>query len=585
MRLEIGQPKLGFCFTLFPSSLSISYRMTTEQREALRQDVVRWIQSHEFDGYVKELHLSPWQLPLGLFLSFFHVAGLWPWEVISRTRQLGLATPSLMRRRYLQLARTGNIARGYICRIQERAPDSRKDHVFAQIIAGIGGTTEDDTLVESCMEMQETLRLKKSEFPPSHAGAPDLVFRAGKSAYDFGEPGSIFIFNAVLHNSATIPTQARPFAVCVVNPNFWPAILPIPFAIAEPYLTAKDFEKPVKVERDAWLERDYPTWKAALHEFLKKRIKRERPEFHDSLNIVQLTDLVVSLNNPMLKTIELDAVIFARTGQLEKLKRCLSNGVSPNFKGLLYNAIAAGNAPAVELLLSSGADVQQPVDGAGNTYLHETVLHNQPAIAQLLLAKGADPNRETKNGQTPLHYAYERPGERAALVQLLEPVTKFDRPDYNLDEFLQMEDQVKAYYALCEAIRKGFRQRSPAELRVLSLPDFLAHCCHNGFDDMYWQATWAVVPAAELMEAIGEHTFAEMLWRCIAIVREYGEKAGRDPFDENSDYVDLDEETERKLDAPELEFCKQDFDWDEFCRRTMDYVRKNRELFTHHDQP
>jgi hypothetical protein len=70
-----------------------------------------------------------------------------------------------------------------------------------------------------------------------------------------------------------------------------------------------------------------------------------------------------------------------------------------------------------------------------------------------------------------------------------------------------------------------------------------------------------------------------MLWRCVAIAREYGQKIGRDPFDPDSDYVELDADTERKFNAPDLDFCKQDFDWDLLCRKTMDYVRKNRELF------
>jgi hypothetical protein len=156
---------------------------------------------------------------------------------------------------------------------------------------------------------------------------------------------------------------------------------------------------------------------------------------------------------------------------------------------------------------------------------------------------------------------------------------------YRVDDFLEMENQVKAYYAFCETIRKEDRELTPAELRVLCLPDFLALCCANGFDDLYWQATWAVVPSAELMEAIGEREFAEMLRRCIAIVREFGERIGRDPFNSNSDYVKLDEETEKQFNVPELDFCKQDFDWDELCRKTMDYVRKNRELFIPPNKP
>ena len=151
--------------------------------------------------------------------------------------------------------------------------------------------------------------------------------------------------------------------------------------------------------------------------------------------------------------------------------------------------------------------------------------------------------------------------------------------NYCVDDFLGMDDPVKAYYASCNAIRNENRKLSSAELRILSLPVFLGLCCANGFDDLYWQARLAAIPSAELLEAIGEPVLAAMLWRCVAIAREYGQKIGRDPFDPDSDYVELDAETERKFNAPDLDFCKQDFDWDLLCRKTMDYVRKNRGLF------
>ena len=53
--------------------------MTIDQREALRQEVIRWIGSKEFDGYLKALHLDPMQMPLALLASVFHFGGVWPW--------------------------------------------------------------------------------------------------------------------------------------------------------------------------------------------------------------------------------------------------------------------------------------------------------------------------------------------------------------------------------------------------------------------------------------------------------------------------------------------------------------------------
>jgi hypothetical protein len=359
------------------------------------------------------------------------------------------------------------------------------------------------------------------------------------------------------------------------QPNY--GILPIPFAIARPHLPAQKDEQLTKTERPDWLKKEYPDWKEAMHDFLDNRIRREQRAFYDSLNLVERMKVITSLN-PTLKSLELDAVIFARTGQTEKLAECLTNGVSPNLQGLMKLAVTGGQLGAVELLLARGANPNKPVDGVGHTYLHEAALQNHTAIVELLLAKGADPNKKTKTGRKPLDFALERKHERAAVVQLLQPVTPGPkrRITYRVDDFLAMEEPEKAYYALCAAM-KG--PASPAELRVLSLSSFIGFCWPNGFDDMFWRATWAVVPCAELMEAIDEPGFAAMLRQCIAIVTEYGQKIGRDPFDNDDGSLELDEEAQNKLYSPDLVFHKHDYDSEALYRKTMDYVRKNRELF------
>ncbi len=313
-----------------------------------------------------------------------------------------------------------------------------------------------------------------------------------------------------------------------------------------------------------------------------KRLKWQRRSFYKSLGLFPRICLTHNIS-PFLKTGELDATIYAYTGEMEKLKRCLERKVSPDLKGLMENAIFAGNVQVVKLLLDHGANPNRTVELNRNTVLHAATQGGKADIVELLLANGADPNRKSTQGKKPLFYAYDRGEGRSRLVQLLEPVTEFDRRAYDVDNFLKMEDQVAAYYAFREAIEEGFRHRSPAELRVLSLPNFLSLCCANGFLDMYWQATWACIPSAELMEAISEPALAERLRKCIAIVREYGQIVGRDPFDSNGDYLDLDEASEEKLRSPELDFCKDYGDWirwDDFCRKTMEYVRRNRELFT-----
>ena len=130
------------------------------------------------------------------------------------------------------------------------------------------------------------------------------------------------------------------------------------------------------------------------------------------------------------------------------------------------------------------------------------------------------------------------------------------------------------------------RTATPAELTVLALSEFTGLCMNNGFTNLYWQGTWAVVPCAELMEAIDEPVFAGKLRQCIAIVSEFGKKIGRDPFEDDDGSLSLDEETENKLGSPELDFIRNDLsDYERLYRKTMDYVRKNRELFTEPNQP
>lgn len=154
--------------------------------------------------------------------------------------------------------------------------------------------------------------------------------------------------------------------------------------------------------------------------------------------------------------------------------------------------------------------------------------------------------------------------------------------EYNIDDILKIENPVKAYWALHDAIMKDkHRDALPAEIRILSLADFTGNCLTNGFITFDGNARWAVVPAAELMDAIGEPELAKELWACIAICREYGNKVGRDPFGPDVEYVSLDEETENKISAREFDFTDfVDLMSDgRLYEKTTDYVRKNRELF------
>jgi hypothetical protein len=329
------------------------------------------------------------------------------------------------------------------------------------------------------------------------------------------------------------------------------------------------------------LVRLYELWKKLCWYLSEKRLKWQRLEFYNSLDLVSKVHFAHDVS-PFLRNIELDAAIFAFTGEIDKLRECLNQGVSPDLRGLMENAMFADHARVVRLLLAFRADSNRTVDLAGNTLLHEATVRGNPEIVEMLLAKGADPNRPTRDGTKALVYAYDRSKGRAPLTKLLEPVTEVERLDYDVDDFLKMENPEKAYWALHAAIQKhGLRKLAPAELRVLSLADFTGNCLTNGFTTFDGNARWAIVPSAELMDAIDEPAFARELWQCIAIMREYGQKIEHDPLDHDADYVALDEATENKLSEREFDFTAHcDLLTDErLYRKTMDYVRKNRSSF------
>lgn len=325
----------------------------------------------------------------------------------------------------------------------------------------------------------------------------------------------------------------------------------------------------------------YEFWKKLRWYLAEKRLKWQRPTFYKSLELYPKVHFTHTIS-PFLKTIELDATIYAYKGETDKLRECLNQGVLPDLKGLMENAMFTDKVQIVRLLLAFRANPNRTVDLAGHTLLQEATRRGSPEIVELLLAKGADPNRRTRDGKKALHYAYDRSEGRAPLAKLLEPVTEVEQFNYNVDDFLKMENLEKAYWALCAAIQKhGLRKLSPIELRVLSLSDFTGNCLTNGINTFDGNARWALVPCAELMDAIDEPAFARELWQCITIMREYGRTIGRDPFDLDADCVALDEETENKLYAREFDFTDHsDLSTDErLYRKTMDYVRKNRHLF------
>ena len=79
--------------------------------------------------------------------------------------------------------------------------------------------------------------------------------------------------------------------------------------------------------------------------------------------------------------------------------------------GPIHDAARKGDQATVVDLLKQNPDLVSSRDKMGNTPLHLAALHNQPAVAALLLANGADVNaqntvaRAERAGETPLGLA------------------------------------------------------------------------------------------------------------------------------------------------------------------------------------
>ena len=80
----------------------------------------------------------------------------------------------------------------------------------------------------------------------------------------------------------------------------------------------------------------------------------------------------------------------------------------------IYDAAWKGNIEAIKQHLAAGTDVDVKDDKHGLTPLHGAAIHGHKEIVELLIAKGAEVNAKTNDGETPLVYAK---GEIANLLR------------------------------------------------------------------------------------------------------------------------------------------------------------------------
>lgn len=122
---------------------------------------------------------------------------------------------------------------------------------------------------------------------------------------------------------------------------------------------------------------------------------------------------------------------YAEIGHLGKVKKLLARGADADSvqhidTGIeqvkdtpLYASAGAGHIAVAQALIAAGAEVDIEADD-GWRPLHHATLNGQSAMVAFLAASGADINRrEELEGQTPLHIACARADEKtvAALVK------------------------------------------------------------------------------------------------------------------------------------------------------------------------
>jgi ankyrin repeat protein len=81
--------------------------------------------------------------------------------------------------------------------------------------------------------------------------------------------------------------------------------------------------------------------------------------------------------------------------------------------------VAEGDSIKVTDFILAGANVDNPYGSSQQTPLHTAVWTNQPSVVRILLEKGSFPDKQDRNGNTPLHLAAMRGDSHEEVVRLL----------------------------------------------------------------------------------------------------------------------------------------------------------------------
>lgn len=256
-----------------------------------------------------------------------------------------------------------------------------------------------------------------------------------------------------------------------------------------------------------------------------------------------------------MKPLEKDAILYARTGKLEKLKACLDAGVPANFaddgkQSLLMHAAARNHLPVVEELLHRGADANFVGRYDNSTALFQAKEAGHAEIAALL---------ETHTSQ---------------------------RKRYNIEPALRCKNPWSGYCLLHDAIWDDFqrgRKLNDHEYAFLSLHPFLTCTTGWGYEDMLTnRGYWNLPHCIRLLEAVGEAHYAAIQRRADEIIRRHAKRVGYDLEGDTAQDFKWDRTISDELEAlqEEAQFWNiSQAEHDRLATKAFDYVREHREHF------
>ncbi|KAF1696003.1 hypothetical protein CSC65_05770 [Pseudoxanthomonas daejeonensis] len=143
------------------------------------------------------------------------------------------------------------------------------------------------------------------------------------------------------------------------------------------------------------------------------------------------------------------------------VKTLLDHGADPNFKNngtALSQAAQCGDTRIAKLLLARRAQVNA-VDNRGNNALHEATRKDHGDMVDLLLAKGANPNARTSDGETPLFEALNCGIAEALLAAGADPAIQ-----NNKGQTADEQRWASGQYRMPDDVRATIRQRRLGKL-------------------------------------------------------------------------------------------------------------------------